>query len=226
SGVVQIGFRFRSNDSLEGLGWWIDDVTVTGNDQCAPTAVQITRFDAAAVPGRAAVALEWKLADAIGAAVGLDRAFGAEPRRRIATIHAEQNDGTLEDADVIPGLTYSYWITVSRPGELDAEAGPVLVTIPSGAPRVLAMGRIRPNPFRPNAQFSVSLDRDGPYVVRVFRADGSLVRTLADSRGREGTLPFTWDGTDDRGRPVGAGIYLFRLQAQGRVRVQKAVLLR
>ena len=127
---------------------------------------------------------------------------------------------------MIPGLTYSYWITVSRPGELDAEAGPVRVTIPSGAPRVLALGRIRPNPFRPSAQFRVSLDRDGPYVVRVFRADGSLVRTLADSRGREGTLPFTWDGTDDRGRPVGAGIYLFRLQAQGRVRVQKAVLLR
>jgi len=229
SGLVQIGFRFRSNDSLEGLGWWIDDVTVTGNDQCAPTAVQVTRFDAAAVPGRAAVVLEWKLADAIGAAVGLDRAFGAEPRRRIATIHPESNEGAFEDTDVIPGVTYSYWITVSRPGELGAEAGPVLVAVPSGsggAPRVLAMGRIRPNPFRPSAQFSVSLDRDGPYVVRVFRADGSLVRTLADSRGRQGTLPFTWDGTDDRGRPVGAGIYLFRLQAQGGVRVQKAVLLR
>jgi len=230
SGLVQIGFRFRSNSVNGGLGWWIDDVTVTGDDQCATTSVQITRFDAAAVSGRAAVALEWRLADAIGATLGLDRAFGAEPRRHIAMIPVERNDGAFEDADVTPGLTYSYWLTLSRPGDLDAEAGPVLVTVPSGAggsaPRVLAMGRIRPNPFRPNAQFSVSLDRDGPYVVRVFRADGSLVRTLADSRGRQGTLPFTWDGTDDRGRAVGAGIYLFQLQAQGRVRVQKAVLLR
>jgi hypothetical protein len=162
--------------------------------------------------------------------VALDRAFGAEPRRRIATLPVEERDGAFEDADVSPGVTYSYWLTASRPGDLDAEAGPVVVMVSSGtggnAPRALAIGRIRPNPFRPSAQFSVSLDRDGPYVVRVFRADGSLVRTFADSRGREGIVPFTWDGTDDRGRPAGAGIYLFQLRAQGRVRVQKAVLLR
>jgi immune inhibitor A len=230
TGLVQIGFRFRSNSSVGGLGWWIDDVTVTGDDECATTSVQVTRFDAAPVPGRAAVALEWRLADAIGATVGLDRSFGAEPRRRIATLPVEERDGAFEDADVLPGVTYSYWLTASRPGDLDAEAGPVLVTVSlssgGNAPRALAMGRIRPNPFRPSAQFSVSLDRDGPYVVRVFRADGSLVRTFADSRGREGIVPFTWDGTDDRGKPAGAGIYLFQLRAQGRVRVQKAVLLR
>jgi len=231
TGVVQIGFRFRSNAGLNGgLGWWIDDVAVTGDDECGTTAVQITRFDGSTVPGRAAVALEWRLADAVGATVELDRALGAEPRRRIATLQVEDRDGAFEDGDVIPGVTYSYWITVSRPGEPDAGAGPILVTVLSGsgggAPRALVLGRIRPNPFRPSAAFSVSLDRDGPYVVRVFRADGSLVRTLADSRGRQGILPFTWDGTDDRGRPVGAGVYLFELRAQGRVRVQKAVLLR
>jgi len=205
-------------------------VAVTGDDECGTTAVQITRLDGSTVPGRAAVALEWRLADAVGATVELDRALGAEPRRRIATLQVEDRDGAFEDGDVIPGVTYSYWITVSRPGEPDAGAGPILVTVLSGsgggAPRALVLGRIRPNPFRPSAAFSVSLDRDGPYVVRVFRADGSLVRTLADSRGRQGILPFTWDGTDDRGRPVGAGVYLFELRAQGRVRVQKAVLLR
>ncbi|HEY6573300.1 MAG TPA: M6 family metalloprotease domain-containing protein, partial [Candidatus Eisenbacteria bacterium] len=30
SGVVQIGFRFRSQPPNDGLGWWIDDVTVNG----------------------------------------------------------------------------------------------------------------------------------------------------------------------------------------------------
>ena len=231
TGVVQIGFRFRSSSSSSGgLGWWIDDVTVTGDDDCATTGVQVTRFDAAPVPGQAAVALGWRLADGVGATVGLDRSFGAEPRRRIATLPVNDRDGAFEDTDVAPGVTYSYWLTASRSGEPDAEAGPIIVTVPSGsgggAPRALAMGQVRPNPFRPNAVFSVSLDRDGPYVIRVYRVDGSLVRPLADSRGRQGILPFTWDGTDDRGRPVSAGLYLFELRSQGRVRVQKAVLLR
>ncbi len=55
---------------------------------------------------------------------------------------------------------------------------------------------------------------------------GRLVRTLADSRGRQGILPLSWDGTDGRGRPVGAGLYFFELRAASGVRVEKAVLLR
>ncbi|MEK7316815.1 MAG: M6 family metalloprotease domain-containing protein, partial [Candidatus Eisenbacteria bacterium] len=49
SGVVQIGFRFRSQPPNNGLGWWIDDVTVNGDAPCAPVDISIERFTAAAV---------------------------------------------------------------------------------------------------------------------------------------------------------------------------------
>jgi hypothetical protein len=232
SGLVQLAFRFRSAPPTgAGLGWWIDDVAVTGDDQCAATAVAVTRFEANAVPGRAAVRVSWGLADALGATVGIDRAATAAPRERIATLPWDGRDGEYEDTDVVPGLSNRYWIPAARPGAPYATAGPALVALPSGVgggapPRVLSISRIRPNPFSPHAQFSVSLDRDGPYVVRVYRADGSLVRTLADSRGRQGILPMSWDGTDERGRPAGAGLYFFELRSASGVRVQKAVLLR
>lgn len=231
SGLVQVAFRFTSSPFTGGLGWWIDDVTVEGDDQCLTTDIAITRFEAAPILGRVAVRVAWGLSDGIGGTLGIDRALGVEPGRRIATLPWDARAGEYEDTDVVPGLTYRYWLTASRSGELDASAGPVLVTIPTGVdegapPRVLAISRIRPNPFSPNAAFSVALDRDGPYVVRVFRADGSLVRTLADARGRAGTVPFIWNGTDDRGRPVGAGLYFIELRAESGVRVQKAVLLR
>jgi flagellar hook assembly protein FlgD len=88
------------------------------------------------------------------------------------------------------------------------------------------MSKVRPNPFRPNATFSVTLDRSGPFVVRVYRADGSLVRTLAQGDGAPAEIPFTWDGNDDRGRAAGSGLYFFELRSGARTRVQKAVLLR
>ena len=91
---------------------------------------------------------------------------------------------------------------------------------------MFSIGRVQPNPFTRAASFPVSLDRDGRFVVRVYRADGSLVRTLADLSGRVGTLPFAWDGTDDRGNPVGTGVYFIELRSGHRVRTQKAVLLR
>ena len=231
SGVVQIAFRFRSSPPASGLGWWIDDVAVTGSDECATTAIEVTRFDATPVSGRAAVLVSWGLADGVGATVGIDRASANAPRERIVTLPWESRTGQYEDAGVSAGLGYQYWITASRPGEPDATAGPIPVSVPAGAgdaspPRVLAISRIRPNPFSPNATFSVSLDRDGPYVVRVYRADGSLVRTLADSRGLAGTKSLSWDGTDSRGRPAAAGLYFFELRAVSGVRVQKAILLR
>jgi immune inhibitor A len=231
SGIVQISFRFHSTSTGLGLGWWIDDVAVTGSDECATTAIEVTRFDATPVTGRPAVLVSWGLADAVGATVGIDRASATAPRERIVTVPWESRTGQYEDSGVSAGLGYQYWITASRPGEPDATAGPIPVSVPAGVgdgspPRVLAIGRIRPNPFSPNAAFSVSLDRDGPYVVRVYRADGSLVRTLADSRGRAGIQSLSWDGTDSRGRPAAAGLYFFELRAVSGVRVQKAILLR
>ena len=231
SGPVQFAFRFISVPPNEGLGWWIDDVQVTGTDDCAATAVAINRFDAIPLSDRAGVRLEWNLSEETGAAIRIERASAADGRRPLATLPWETRSGSYVDDDVIAGVDYDYWLTVSREGEPSSTAGPVSAAVPAGvgqadAPRVFAIGRVQPNPFTRAASFPVSLDRDGRFVVRVYRADGSLVRTLADLSGRAGTLPFTWDGTDDRGNPVGTGVYFIELRSGHRVRTQKAVLLR
>lgn len=231
SGTVQIAFRFRSEPPNEGLGWWIDDVTVTGSASCTTTGIAIARFDAEPDfdAGRPGVRLSWSVADGAGATVGIDREGDDGPRRRIATQPAWSGEpgtdgGSWRDESVTPG-TWRYWLVAARADEPAAEVGPRTVTV-GGAPRVLAMNRARPNPFRGGTSFAVSLDRDGPFVVRVFSADGRLVRTLARGTGRPSDLVLTWDGDDDRGRPAGAGIYFFELRSDGRTRVQKAVLLR
>ena len=232
-GVVQFGFRFRSQAPNEGLGWWIDDVTVTGDASCFTTAIAIERFTAepSRIGATPSVRLEWSVPSYADAVIGLDRADGDLPRRRIATLPNDPGpDGSsIEDRDVLAGGSYSYWLTVSRAGEPSVEAGPMRVEVPGGSsspPRALALSKVHPNPFRPNATFSVSLDRSGPFVVRVYRADGSLVRTLAQGEGSPAEIPFTWDGNDDRGRSAGSGLYFFELRSGGRTRVQKAVLLR
>jgi immune inhibitor A len=230
-GIVQVGFRFRSNVANGGLGFWIDDVAVEGTDECATTAVQVERFDGVPVSGRRAIRLSWRLGDTSGSGIRIERGSASVPRATIANLPWETREGAYEDGDVRSGITYSYWLTAERDGEPSATVGPVRVGVPAGVgdgspPRALVLSSIVPNPFSGSARFSVSLDRDGPFVVRVYRSDGSLVRTLADSPGRTQDYPFAWDGTDDRGRPVGTGIYFVQLRSGTRVRTQKAVLLR
>jgi len=233
TGIVQFGFRFRSQPPEEGLGWWIDDVRVNGDASCATTAIAVQRFAAepSAIGAPPAVRLEWSVPFYADAVIGVDRADGEGARRRILTLPNDPAGSSFEDRYVLPGGSYSYWLTVAREGEPSVEAGPMRVDVPAGGgssspPRAFALSKVRPNPFRPNATFSVSLDRSGPFVVRVYRADGALVRTLAQGEGVPAEISFTWDGLDDRGRTAGSGLYFFELRSGGRTRVQKAVLLR
>ncbi len=227
AGTVQIAFRFRSQPlTTGGLGWWIDDVAVTGDAGCATTAIAIEGFDARPDPAGAGIELTWRIADPAGARVALDRAVAGGLRGRIAVLTAAEAAGSYLDRGVSAGGAYDYWLTASREGEPDDSWGPVRAVAPASTPSPFSLGAIRPNPFNPSAAVTVSLDRPGRFVLRVFRADGTVVRTLADAPGRPGALRFIWDGTDDRGAGVGSGIYFLELRSGTRTRVQKAILLR
>jgi flagellar hook assembly protein FlgD len=52
------------------------------------------------------------------------------------------------------------------------------------------------------------------------------VRTLREGWADAGRHELIWDGTDERGRPVGSGVYLFRLEAAGTASVRSVVLVR
>jgi immune inhibitor A len=230
AGPARIAFRFRSDSpstNADGLGWWIDDVTVTGTAPCASTSVSIASFDAVTASDDAgpAVRLGWSVSDASTVVVGIDRTGPGEPRHRVATLPA--SDGLYLDRSVTPG-SYEYWLVATHSEDASAEAGPVpvIVTTVPPAPRALALSPVRPNPFRAGASFSALLDREGPFVVRVFSADGRLVRTLERGESRPAEVRLQWDGKDDRGRPAGTGIYFFELRSGNRTRVQRAVLLR
>ncbi|HXF59052.1 MAG TPA: FlgD immunoglobulin-like domain containing protein, partial [Candidatus Saccharimonadales bacterium] len=207
--------------------WWIDDVAVNGDASCVTTGTEVT-LEAAYDPSRARVAVRWDLGSASAPTAWIDRAAGGGARGRIADLADLSGAGLWEDADVSPGRTQTYWLVVPRENGGQDEYGPVEVTIPPGSlsPRVLALGRVRPNPFNPEASIPVTLDRDGSFTLRVFRVDGALVRTLHEGPATAGPYAFRWDGRDASGRALPGGVYLIELRADGRTRVEKGILLR
>ena len=227
SGVVSIGFRFRSQILGGGVGWWIDDVAVNGDATCATTEAEFIPLTAEYDAARSRIVVRWDLGGAGIPIVGIDRAVEGGARVRVADPSGYFGPGAWEDLDLSPGKTQSYWVLVSREGA-PHEYGPVQVTIPSSpkAPRVLALGPVRPNPFNPEATLPVSLDRDGPFAIRVFRVDGVLVRTLFEGVSPAGVYAFRWDGRDAGGKALPGGVYLIELKSGNRTRVEKAILLR
>jgi hypothetical protein len=91
-----------------------------------------------------------------------------------------------------------------------------------GAPQELALAA-SPNPARGDVGIRMSLPRESDVALELFDVQGRVVRTLARGRMPAGEHPFKWDGRDENGAAVGAGIYLARLKSGGEERRLKLV---
>ena len=61
----------------------------------------------------------------------------------------------------------------------------------------------------------LSLSRSGPASVRVYDVAGRTVRTLLSGVQPAGERVLAWDGRDDSGTRLGAGVYMLRLDTAG-----------
>jgi len=107
-------------------------------------------------------------------------------------------------------------------GELGGTAAPV-----SERPARLSLGQSRPNPARGGADitFTVPGGRAGTQLV-VYDLAGRRVRRLVDGVLDPGPHVVSWDGRNEEGRHVAAGVYFYRLERAGAKLTRKLVLLR
>jgi len=84
-----------------------------------------------------------------------------------------------------------------------------------------------PNPFNPSTKIDFVLPQAGVEArVVIYDVRGQRVRVLHDGVAEVADLVLTWDGTDDRGRGVGSGVYLVRAETTGFRQTKKAVLVK
>ena len=99
---------------------------------------------------------------------------------------------------------------------------------PGFGPKRVLLEQNVPNPFGPTTRIRYATTHRGPVELRVFDAAGRLVVTLVDKMHGPGYHVVGWDGTDDDGRPVPAGVYFCRLTApgEGGTLIKKMVLVK
>jgi hypothetical protein len=131
---------------------------------------------------------------------------------------------TYLDSAAEPGRTYTYRITARDPDGHESWVATTQGT--ARGPIRLSMERPRPNPFdrRTEVQFTLP----GASAVRVIVTDvhGRRVRGLVSGVLEGGGHAASWDGRDDAGRKVAAGIYFVTLEAGADAIRSRLVLLR
>jgi hypothetical protein len=108
----------------------------------------------------------------------------------------------------------------------DTLHNPNSVGVPAPPPAILRLGlAVRPNPARGEARLSLELPSSCRAKVVIHDVQGRALRTLTDGWMTGGRQELSWDGRDDRGRRLGAGLYFARCSSNSGAIGRRFVML-
>jgi len=131
---------------------------------------------------------------------------------------------------------YHNWVLTSEKGEDYILEGTAEITIPSAErfilkrksviPIIFSLRQNYPNPFNPITTLRYDLPEDNLVILTVYDMLGKEITKLVNTYQGAGFKSVQWDATDAIGKSVGAGVYLYQIQAGEFVQTKKMVLLK
>ena len=89
-----------------------------------------------------------------------------------------------------------------------------------------ALSQNYPNPFNPSTTISYDLPKESFVRLEVYNALGQTIKPLVNESQGAGQYSVVWDGKDDGGREVSAGMYFYHVVADEHQATKKMLLVR
>jgi hypothetical protein len=102
----------------------------------------------------------------------------------------------------------------------------------ASVPKAFELSQNYPNPFNPTTTIKYALPSAGdgegtlPTTLKIYNILGEVVRTLVNEPKSPGVYYEVWDGKDNQGNQVAAGVYFYQLRAAKFSETKKMVLLK
>ncbi len=93
-------------------------------------------------------------------------------------------------------------------------------------PENFALHQNYPNPFNPVTTLRYDLPENRLVNITIYDMLGREVKTLINQTQEAGFKSVIWNATNDYGKPVSAGVYLYQIHAGEFVQTKKMVLLK
>ena len=131
------------------------------------------------------------------------------------------SDGALDLVVLDPQLGGVHVLKSSLGGQPTAVQTPTIAR-----PAQHRLGDSYPNPFNPAVVLPLDLAIDAAQVsLTVYDVLGRRVRKVWQGPLGAGTHRFTWDGRDEVGEAVAAGVYIYKVEVDGQVEAKKTTKL-
>jgi hypothetical protein len=94
-------------------------------------------------------------------------------------------------------------------------------------PFVFALSQNIPNPFtNGQTEIAYAITQSGPVSLKIYDNTGRLVRILVNTRQHAGRKSVQWNGRDSNNNMVAAGVYFYKLTANGKSASKKMIVVR
>jgi hypothetical protein len=136
---------------------------------------------------------------------------------------------TVDAADLEPGTYEAELVVFHSGGEPMVVPLHLLVDMSTATPDLPATVRLAqnaPNPFNPRTSIAFALPRDGWVELTVHDLRGRLVRTLERGSLAAGHHTVVFDGSDDGGRRLASGTYIYRLRTAEELLTKRLTLVK
>lgn len=194
-----------------------------------PITVELSHFGATALPG--SILLDWTAVET-GGLTGFQvlRASPSHPEYSLISIDMIPPLATNSFADVtaVPQMVYSYELRAFEHTGASRVFGPVSASLDTrpALPREPRLGRAAPNPSAGGMiLIPFSLPAREFVTLRILDLSGCTVTTLLEGNQPAGAWSIPWNGSNDRGEPMPAGVYFCELRTPGSRATQKLVRL-
>jgi len=92
-------------------------------------------------------------------------------------------------------------------------------------PLICRLAQNVPNPVTDVTHIAFTISKEAHVKLYIYNMLGQRVRTLVDYKLPPGTHDVTWNGTDDEGRLLPAGVYFYTLKVGDWSATKKLLLL-
>ena len=111
-------------------------------------------------------------------------------------------------------------------GALGVGCSAILAVEEEFIPIQFAIHQNYPNPFNPVTTIRYDVPENGLVNIIIYDILGRRVKTLISQTQTAGQRSVQWNATNDYGKPVSAGVYLYQIQTGKHISTKKMVLLK
>ncbi len=215
---VMFRFVFHSDGNTNLGGWYIDDIQIETEMPLVPPE------NLEGICSIRVLTITWDSPD-----VPID----SYTVTRNGAIIAENvtTSNFIDDLTEVEGIQFDYTIASVR-GEDTSEESEVfhLIFTANGQGDVPGytnhLWQNYPNPFNPETKIRFSLAEKNDVTLKIFNVRGQLVRTLVNGKLDQGPHEIDWRGKNENDKPVGSGVYFYKLKIGNDHFIKKMLLLK